>query len=33
VRERKFGATADRAHAEGEDADDTRLVAGVRLRF
>jgi copper resistance protein B len=33
VRERKFGATADRARAEGEDADDTRLVAGVRLRF
>ena len=33
VRERKLGATADRARAEGEDADDTRLVAGVRLRF
>jgi copper resistance protein B len=33
VRQRKFGATADRAHAAGEDADDTRLVAGVRLRF
>jgi copper resistance protein B len=33
VRERKFGATADRARAEGEDADDTRLVAGLRLRF
>ncbi|RPI59539.1 MAG: copper resistance protein B, partial [Lysobacterales bacterium] len=33
VRERKFGATADRARAAGEDADDTRLVAGVRLRF
>jgi copper resistance protein B len=33
VRERKYGATADRARARGEDADDTRLVAGVRLRF
>jgi copper resistance protein B len=33
VRERKYGATADRARAEGRDADDTRLVAGVRLRF
>jgi copper resistance protein B len=33
VRERKFGDTADRARANGEDADDTRLVAGVRLRF
>lgn len=33
VRERKFGGTADRARAAGEDADDTRLVAGVRLRF
>lgn len=33
VRERKLGATADRARAAGEDADDTRLVAGVRLRF
>jgi copper resistance protein B len=33
VRERKFGATADRARARGEDADDTLLVAGVRLRF
>ena len=33
VRERKFGATADRARAVGEEADDTRLVAGVRLRF
>ena len=33
VRERKFGATADRARAQGEDADDTLLVAGVRLRF
>jgi copper resistance protein B len=33
VRERKFGATADRVRAAGEDADDTRLVAGVRLRF
>ncbi len=33
VRERKFGATADRARAVGEQADDTRMVAGVRLRF
>jgi len=33
VRVRKYGATADRARAEGDDADDTRLVAGVRLRF
>jgi copper resistance protein B len=33
VRERKFGATADRARARGEDPDDTLLVAGVRLRF
>lgn len=33
VRERKVGATADRARAAGEDPADTRLVAGVRLRF
>jgi copper resistance protein B len=33
VRERKYGATADAARANGDDADDTRLVAGVRLRF
>jgi copper resistance protein B len=33
VRERSFGATADRARARGEEADDTLLVAGVRLRF
>ena len=33
VRERKFGTTADYARAEGGDADDTRLVAGLRLRF
>jgi copper resistance protein B len=33
VRERKFGATAERARDAGEDPDDTRLVAGVRLRF
>ena len=33
VRERKFGATADRAREAGAEADDTRLVAGVRLRF
>jgi len=33
VRDRKFGATAGYARAEGDDADDTRLVAGLRLRF
>jgi copper resistance protein B len=33
VRERKLGATADRARAAGDDPDDTRLVAGMRLRF
>jgi copper resistance protein B len=33
VRERKYGSTADAARANGEDADDTRFVAGVRLRF
>ena len=33
VRERKFGGTEDFARAAGEDPDDTRLVAGVRLRF
>jgi copper resistance protein B len=33
VYQRKFGATADVVRAEGEDPDDTRLVAGVRLRF
>ena len=33
VRERKYGTTADYARAEGDDADDTRLVAGIRLRF
>jgi copper resistance protein B len=33
VRERKFGGSADLARAAGEDADDTRLVAGVNLRF
>jgi copper resistance protein B len=33
VRERMFGGTADRARAAGEDTDDTRLVAGIRLRF
>lgn len=33
VRERKLGATADRARAGGEQPDDTRLVVGVRLRF
>jgi copper resistance protein B len=33
VRERRFGGTADLARAAGADPDDTRLVAGVRLRF
>jgi len=33
VRERKYGSTADAARANGGDADDTRLVAGLRLRF
>jgi copper resistance protein B len=33
VRERRFGASADLARAAAEDADDTRFVAGVRLRF
>jgi copper resistance protein B len=33
VHERKFGSTADNVRAAGEDADDTRLVAGIRLRF
>jgi copper resistance protein B len=33
VYERKFGATADDERAAGRDPDDTRLVAGVRLRF
>jgi copper resistance protein B len=33
VRERKFGGTEDFARAAGEDADDTRWVAGIRLRF
>lgn len=33
VRERRYGATADAARANGEDPDDTRLVAGLRLRF
>jgi copper resistance protein B len=30
---RKFGATRDFAAAEGEDADDVRIVAGVRAWF
>ena len=30
---RKFGATADYAQAAGEETKETRLVAGVRLRF
>jgi copper resistance protein B len=33
VRERLVGRTADLARAAGRDADDTSLVAGVRLRF
>ena len=33
VRETKHGGTADFARAVGEDSDDTRLVAGIRLRF
>jgi copper resistance protein B len=31
--EKKFGDTADYARAEGEDTEDTRLVAGLRLFF
>ena len=33
VRERTFGGTADFRRAEGEDIDDTRLVAGLRIWF
>jgi len=33
VRERKHGGTADFARAAGDDPDDTRLVAGIRMRF
>lgn len=33
VRERAFGGTADFRRAEGEDIDDTRLVAGLRIWF
>jgi copper resistance protein B len=33
VAERKLGGTADLAHAAGYGAGDTRLVAGLRLRF
>jgi copper resistance protein B len=33
VRAKSFGATADNVRAAGGDADDTRLVAGVRLWF
>ncbi len=33
VRERAFGGTADLRRAEGEDIDDTRLVAGLRIWF
>ena len=33
VHERAFGRTADFRRDEGEDADDTRLVAGVRIWF
>jgi copper resistance protein B len=30
---RKFGQTADYAKAEGEDASDVQLVAGIRIWF
>jgi copper resistance protein B len=33
VRERAFGGTADLRHEEGEDIDDTRFVAGLRVWF
>ncbi len=33
VRERAFGGTADFRRGEGEDIDDTRLVAGLRIWF
>jgi copper resistance protein B len=33
VTERKLGGTADLARAAGHDPSDTRLVAGIRLRF
>jgi copper resistance protein B len=33
VAQRKLGATADFARAAGQDPSDTRLVAGIRLRF
>jgi copper resistance protein B len=33
VAERKFGGTADFSRAAGHDPSDTRLVAGIRLRF
>lgn len=33
VRERAFGRTADLRRADGEDIDDTRVVAGVRFWF
>lgn len=33
VRERAFGDTADFRSAEGEDSDDTRFVAGLRIWF
>jgi copper resistance protein B len=33
VAERKLGGTADFARAAGRDPSDTRLVAGIRLRF
>ena len=33
VRERAFGGTADFRRAEGEDIDDTRFVAGLRIWF
>ncbi len=33
VREARHGGTADLARARGDDASDTRFVAGIRLRF
>jgi copper resistance protein B len=33
VRVRKIGGSADLARAAGGDPDETRFVAGVRLRF
>jgi uncharacterized protein involved in copper resistance len=33
MRERRIGDSAELVRAAGGDEDDTRLVAGVRLRF